>query len=138
MVQVFANLVSNAISYTPAGGSVRVRTLTAEHDGRMYVGIEVHNSGAVIPEEDLPHVFERFYRGRNGRESGSPGTGLGLAICKEIVERHQGWIDVLSEAEAGTTFTVWVPTLPRDNPDEAETAGRPRPAQGLDLPEARP
>jgi signal transduction histidine kinase len=120
MVQVFANLISNAIAYTPPGERVEVRTMAQEQDGRSYVGVVVRNSGAVIPAEDLPHVFERFYRGRNGRESGSPGTGLGLAICKEIVERHQGWIDLRSDEETGTSFIVWVPTVPR-----AEPAGEP-------------
>jgi len=57
----------------------------------------------------LPHLFERFYRGRAGLESGEAGTGLGLPICKEIVERHNGWIDVESSPEAGTAFTVWLP-----------------------------
>jgi signal transduction histidine kinase len=54
-------------------------------------------------------LFQRFYRGKTGRESGESGTGLGLAICKEIVDRHAGRIDVQSTPETGTSFTVWLP-----------------------------
>lgn len=109
MVQVFANLVSNAVAYTPAGERVILRERTGEREGRAYLGVVVRNTGTVIPEEDLPHVFERFYRGRNGRESGSPGTGLGLAICSEILERHQGWMELETGRTQGTAFTVWLP-----------------------------
>lgn len=62
--------------------------------------------------EDRPHIFERFYRGRVARESGEPGTGLGLAICKEIVERHGGWITVDSQPGRGTQFGVYLPLRP--------------------------
>lgn len=74
-----------------------------------HIGIRVYNDGPVIPHEDRVHLFERFYRGKTGRDSGEPGTGLGLAICKEIVERHRGWIEVESEAELGTSFTIKLP-----------------------------
>ncbi|MGH2628806.1 MAG: sensor histidine kinase, partial [Anaerolineales bacterium] len=112
MVQVFANLVSNAVAYTPPGESVILRERTAEREGRLYLGIVVRNTGAAIPPEDVPHVFERFYRGRNGRVSGSPGTGLGLAICREILERHQGWMELETDETVGTAFTVWLPRAP--------------------------
>jgi len=82
------------------------RTQVGERD---YVGAVVHNSGTVIAPEDMEHMFQRFYRGTVGRESGEPGTGLGLAISKEIVELHHGWIDVESSEQGGTTFTVWLP-----------------------------
>lgn len=112
MVQVFANLVSNAVAYTPPGERVILGERTGEREGRAYLGVVVRNTGAVIPEEDVPHVFERFYRGRNGRESGSPGTGLGLAICREILERHQGWVELETSETVGTAFTVWLPRVP--------------------------
>ena len=112
MVQVFANLVSNAVAYTPPGERVVLGERTGEREGRAYLGVVVRNTGAVIPEEDVPHVFERFYRGRNGRESGSPGTGLGLAICREILERHQGWMELETGETHGTAFTVWLPRAP--------------------------
>ena len=109
MVQVFTNLIGNAVNYAPAGAVVTVSTRIDEARGGRYAAIRVHNTQPAIPEEDLPHLFERFYRGRAALESGEAGTGLGLAICREIVERHNGWIDVESSPEAGTAFTVWLP-----------------------------
>jgi signal transduction histidine kinase len=109
LIQVFTNLLGNAVAYTPAGGTVRVSTRRASRAGTPGVEVTVHNTGSVIPPGDLPHLFQRFFRGRTGIESGEAGTGLGLAICKEIVEQHQGDIRVESSAEAGTTFAVWLP-----------------------------
>jgi PAS domain S-box-containing protein len=108
MVQVFTNLIGNAVNYAPAGAVVTVSTRIDEARGGRYAAIRVHNTQPAIPEEDLPHLFERFYRGRAALESGEAGTGLGLAICREIVERHNGWIDVESSSDAGTAFTVWL------------------------------
>jgi PAS domain S-box-containing protein len=109
MIQVITNLIGNALSYTQPGGHVllsseRINTLKEPH-----LSIRVYNNGPVIPPEDRAHLFERFYRGKTGRDSGEPGTGLGLAICKEIVEQHSGWIEVESDAELGTTFTIFHP-----------------------------
>jgi signal transduction histidine kinase len=112
IVQVFTNLVSNAVAYTPEGGTVLVSTRGTRAHGRRHLVGRVHNSGPPIPAEDLAHIFERFYRGRTARFSGEPGTGLGLAISKDIVERHQGWIEVESNASVGTTFSVWLPVSP--------------------------
>ena len=109
MHQVLSNLVGNAVAYTPPGGRVDLGTARQEVGGKEFVGAEVHNTGAVISPEDMSHLFERFYRGAVGRDSGEPGTGLGLAISKEIVERHHGWIEVESSDVAGTTFSVWLP-----------------------------
>ncbi len=108
MVQVFSNLIGNAIAYTPEGGDIRAHAERKTMDGRPFIVVEVFNAGPRIPEEDLPHIFERFYRGRTGRESGEPGTGLGLAISKEIVDRHGGRIEVSSD-DSGTCFTVHLP-----------------------------
>jgi PAS domain S-box-containing protein len=112
LVQVFTNLIGNAVAYTPSKGTVLVSTREARVEGRLHVVARVHNSGPPIPSEDLPHIFERFYRGRTARHSGEPGTGLGLAISKDIVERHHGWIEVESNASVGTTFSVWLPVSP--------------------------
>ena len=109
MVQVLTNLIGNAVNYAPAGAVVTVSTRVDETRRGRCAAIRVHNTQPAIPEEDLPHLFERFYRGRAGLESGEAGTGLGLPICKEIVERHNGWIDVESSLEAGTAFTIWLP-----------------------------
>ena len=108
MVQVLTNLIGNAVNYAPAGAVVTVSTRIDEARGDRYAAIRVHNTQPAIPEEDLPHLFERFYRGRAALESGEAGTGLGLAICREIVERQNGWIDVESSPDAGTAFTVWL------------------------------
>jgi two-component system phosphate regulon sensor histidine kinase PhoR len=109
MTQVFTNLVCNALAYTYSGGSVMISSDLCEFAGEQHVAIHVHNSTPPIPPEDLPHIFERFYRGVVGRESGEPGTGLGLSICKEIVELHQGRIEVTSDEDQGTMFTVYLP-----------------------------
>jgi two-component system phosphate regulon sensor histidine kinase PhoR len=110
MIQVFNNLLANAVAYTHAGGSVTLGSLVRPSaQGETLVGARVWNDGPPIPPEDIPQLFQRFFRGRTGRESGEPGTGLGLAICKEIVDRHGGRIDVDSSGEKGTSFTVWLP-----------------------------
>ncbi len=108
ILQVFTNLVANAIAYTHSGGHVRLSTVGRAVEGREFVGARVFNDGPPIDSEDLPHIFERFYRGRTGKQSGQPGTGLGLAISRQIVQQHGGWIEVESGAD-GTTFSVWVP-----------------------------
>lgn len=113
MSQVLTNLIGNAIAYTPQGGHITVSCHEAQVSGRDYVGVRVHNDGPPIDPEDLPHLFERFYRGRKARLSGEPGTGLGLAICRDIAERHHGWMDVESSEDRGTSFTVWVPAAPQ-------------------------
>ncbi len=108
IIQVFTNLVSNAVAYTPPGGHITV-TAAPEAEGVVF---RFNNSAPVIPPAELAHLFERFYRGSTGLDSGEPGTGLGLAICKEIVERHAGVIHVASAEAEGTTFTVWLPLNP--------------------------
>jgi signal transduction histidine kinase len=110
--QVVSNLVANAISYT-AAGAVNVRTLPALECGRVCV--EVQDSGTGIEPADLPHVFERFYRGQRSAQSNIPGTGLGLAIVKELVELHGGRVEVESVQAKGSTFRVWLPLAEFDN-----------------------
>jgi len=109
MSQVFTNLVANAVAYTPPGGMIHVACDEGQIGDRRYAVVRVHNSGPPIEAGDLAHLFERFFRGRNARESVELGTGLGLAITKEIVERHHGWIAVDSREGYGTTFAVWLP-----------------------------
>ena len=109
MVQVFTNLVSNAIAYTYSGGHVTMSSDLTEVEGDPHVIVRIHNDAPAIPPEDIPQIFERFYRGKVGRESNEPGTGLGLSICKEIVEIHHGWIEVTSNEVQGTTFTICMP-----------------------------
>ncbi len=104
--QVITNLVANAVNYTPAG-QVQIST---QHEGNE-VCLRVADTGAGIDARDLPHLFERFYRGERARQSGVPGTGLGLGIVKEITERHGGTVVVESQVGHGSTFTVRLPAM---------------------------
>ena len=106
--QVLTNLIDNAIRHTPADGTVVV----SEQSDERGLFIEVADSGSGIPEEDLPFVFERFYKADKARTRGRAGTGLGLAIVKNIVIAHKGKISVQSKFGHGTTFSVF---LPRNN-----------------------
>jgi signal transduction histidine kinase len=109
--QAVSNLLTNALNYTPAGGDVHVQTFASTRDGKQYVGLSVQDNGPTIDPQDLPHLFDRFYRGKVGQQSGMPGTGLGLAIVKQVVERHQGQIDVGPALQdgSGVKFTIWLP-----------------------------
>ncbi|MCK5317074.1 MAG: PAS domain S-box protein [Anaerolineales bacterium] len=109
MIQVITNLMGNSLSYTHPEGHVLLSSECVNTRKEPHLTIRVYNNGPVIPPEDRVHLFERFYRGKTGRDSGEPGTGLGLAICKDIVERHSGWIEVESDAELGTSFTIFLP-----------------------------
>jgi len=105
LTQVVTNLVSNALQYTPPDGEVRVATRT-ETEG---VSLTVTDTGCGVPEEDLPHLFERFYRADKARGRSERHFGLGLAIVKAIVEAHQGTIELQSIVGQGTTVTVRFP-----------------------------
>jgi len=94
LTEALSIIITNALNYTPANGKVCVQTLQVERDGLPWVAVSVSDTGPGIHDDDLPHLFERFYRGQAGIESGSPGTGLGLAIVKEIIDRHDGLIEV--------------------------------------------
>jgi signal transduction histidine kinase len=109
--QVVSILLTNALNYTPAQGQVTVRTQADERQGQKWAGFVVQDTGLGLTAEDQKRVFERFFRGKAGRESAAPGTGLGLSIAREIVEKHRGRIEVHSEGPGkGATFTVWLPT----------------------------
>ncbi len=103
--QVFVNIISNAVKYTDEGGKITV------YAGEMYdyVFVKVIDTGMGIPEEDLPFIFDRFYRVDKARSRAAGGTGLGLAIAKEIVESHGGKISVASKVGEGTEFTINLP-----------------------------
>ena len=103
--QVIINILSNAIKYTPDGGKIDLHAGIVEGD----LEIRVKDTGIGIPEEDIPHLFERFYRVEKSRTSETGGTGLGLAIAKEIIEAHGGSISVESRPGAGTAVTVRLP-----------------------------
>jgi|Deesub1362A_J573_1020465.scaffolds.fasta_scaffold00113_2 PAS domain S-box-containing protein len=103
--EVFSNLLSNAISYTPTGGEVRLALGTRG----QYVWVEVSDTGLGIPEEDRERIFDRFYRIKNEQTRNVVGTGLGLAIVKGIVDAHLGGIEVESEVGKGSTFRILLP-----------------------------
>lgn len=103
--QVLHNLLSNAIKYTDSGGSI---TLTLENTSENCT-VRVADNGIGIPQKDLPHIFDRFYRVREQRHEQEEGTGLGLAIAKSIIEQHQGMIWVESTAGVGTVISFTLP-----------------------------
>ena len=105
IAQVLDNLVSNAVKFTPKGGSVNVVVDGDENTARLVVS----DSGFGIPADEQEQVFSRFFRARNAMENAIPGTGLGLAITKALVERHGGQIALASEENGGTRVTVTLP-----------------------------
>ncbi len=109
--RLLSNLLSNAVKYTPAGGNVRVQTGLAEDAG--WAELVVDDDGMGIPQENLPHIFDRFYRVRNAQTGSVQGLGLGLSFVTWIVEVHGGKIDVTSAEGEGSRFEVLLPTLER-------------------------
>lgn len=110
-MQVVNNLIENAINYTPGGGHIRVTTECREKDARAWAVVTVADTGMGIPEQEINHLFERFFRGSEPQEMRIQGSGLGLAIVKEIVELHGGMVTVESQVGVGSTFTVWMPLM---------------------------
>jgi two-component system phosphate regulon sensor histidine kinase PhoR len=108
--QVFDNVLTNAVKYTPADGAI---TVGATADASM-LRIDVADTGIGIEPDDLPRVFEPYYRGQIARDSGIVGSGIGLGIVREIVEDHGGLVTVTSEPAVGTTVSVHLPRLSRD------------------------
>jgi signal transduction histidine kinase len=106
--QVLRNLLSNALRHTPAGGSV---TLDCRSEGK-HIMLSVRDTGMGIKAEDLPHIFDRFYRGEKSRARATGGAGLGLAIVKQLVEAHGGAVWAESTPGQGATFYI---RLPRDD-----------------------
>ena len=106
--QLLSNLLGNAVKFTPSGGSV---TLTLERNGDGAV-LRVSDTGIGIDASELPHIFDRFYRGTRAAEARATGSGLGLAIVKSIVDMHRGLITVDSAADRGTTVEVRLPKDP--------------------------
>ncbi len=118
--QVIKNLLSNAVKYSGEGASVHLRLTTL----RKYHVLSVIDNGMGMPEEDLPHIFDRFYRVDKARSRAMGGTGLGLAIAKEIIERHGGKIEVKSRVNVGTTFILYFPVYVEETAEEFANAGR--------------
>jgi signal transduction histidine kinase len=137
--QVVANLVANAVKFTPRGGSVRVDIGPTPAGAR----IDVVDTGVGIDRSEMPRIFDRFYRGSQANEARGSGSGLGLAIVRSIVEMHGGTIEVESGIGSGSRFTILLPSDPRlvegspaaehaDVASAAETLDRAAPARGSD------
>jgi signal transduction histidine kinase/PleD family two-component response regulator len=103
--QLFRNLVGNAIKYSSPGGNITLGTKVEKEK----ILVNVQDTGYGIPAADLPFIFDRFYRVRNGKNSEEEGNGLGLAIVKSIVEQHSGQVNVQSEVNKGSCFTITLP-----------------------------
>lgn len=115
--QVVINIISNAIKYTPDGGQIDIKLMKTQHDS---VIINIRDNGIGIPQEDIAHLFERFYRVEKSRNQDAGGTGLGLAIAKELVEAHGGSIKVDSVFGQGTSVTIELPVACRIKTEKKE------------------
>jgi two-component system sensor histidine kinase GlrK len=115
MGQVFSNLLSNALKYTPDGGSITIRirnvagATAAQGGSKGWVNIDVEDSGVGIPEGDIANLFKKFYQAKNTPLVNEKGSGLGLALVKHVTEAHGGRVSVKSQVGVGSTFTVQLP-----------------------------
>lgn len=132
--QVFVNLISNAMRYTPQGGKITIAAAPADQEG--FVRFAVRDTGSGIPPEFLPRIFDRFtIRSKDAKA----GTGLGLAIAKEIVQAHGGAIQVTSELHNGTEFSFTIPVTPRESQTDSGAVERmPPEAQPFETARATP
>jgi signal transduction histidine kinase len=117
--QAIDNLVSNALKFTPAGGTVTV----ALRQVRDQLVVDVSDTGVGVPDDEQSRLFDRFFRSQSAHEQAVPGVGLGLTIAKAIVDGHHGWIRVRSEEGRGTTFSITLPLTSAD--DLSRSAPRP-------------
>ncbi len=115
--RALSNLIVNAISYTPDNGQIQITTRVTQQCAQ----IEIRDTGIGIKTDDLPHIFQRFYRADQARSIYTGGTGLGLAISKKIIEAHGGTITVESTPDAGSTFRVSLPLMRQTTPTLWET-----------------
>jgi signal transduction histidine kinase len=106
LVQILTNVLNNALKYTPEGKSVTLSVLSEQDD---YVGFMIEDEGPGISEDDIPHIFERFYRGDKSRDRKTGGVGIGLSIVKALMDAHNGVIKVKSKLNKGTSMILWFP-----------------------------
>jgi signal transduction histidine kinase len=118
--RAITNLAENALKFTASGGTVTL-ALSVEPSTDRPVVLRVRDTGIGIPDSELPHLFDRFFRASNAQAAAVPGTGLGLAIAKSLVEAHGGRIRADSELGVGTTFTIALPALPAVPAQPAES-----------------
>jgi signal transduction histidine kinase len=107
--QLLNNLISNAVKFTPRGGSIWVQMSARSQDGKAGVAIEITDSGNGINDRELARIFQPFHRGRELGTEGEKGTGLGLAICREIMQLHGGSLEVKNVPTRGACFISWFP-----------------------------
>jgi signal transduction histidine kinase len=119
IVDCLQNLLNNAVKYAASGGWVGVRAEAVRQPGGVRVRIQVEDHGPGIGPDDLPHIFDPFYRSQAIRNSQIPGVGLGLSLVKRIVEAHRGTIEVKS-SQSGTTFSIYLPAQAATVPVESE------------------
>jgi len=106
LVQILTNILNNALKYTPEGKSVTISVLT---DKEGFVGFKIEDEGSGMAEDDIPHIFERFYRGDKSRDRKTGGVGIGLSIVKALMDAHKGMIKVMSKINKGTCIILWFP-----------------------------
>ncbi len=115
LIQVIDNIMNNAIKYSPDGGTIYVRLMSTHNQ----LVLSIQDQGLGIPQESIPHLFDRFYRVDKARSRAQGGSGLGLSIAKEEIELHNGTIWVNSIENKGTTFFISLPFEEFDSDDWA-------------------
>jgi len=105
--QLFRNLIGNAIKYSPQGGKIMIVACVEKEN----IQVDIQDTGFGIPAADLPFIFDRFYRVRNGKNNEMEGNGLGLAIVKSVIDQHGGQINVESDVDKGTRFSISLPLV---------------------------
>lgn len=123
LVQLFQNLIDNAIKYGGRGTMVTIALADVPPPLPGMFGVTVRDEGPGIARVDIPRVTERFYR-VNSKAHAATGTGLGLSICQHIVNRHRGRLEITSQLEEGSAFTVWLPVEVRENEDSVTPANQ--------------
>lgn len=107
--QALAELLDNALAYTPAGGTIALEMAAAIKGDRQWISIMVQDTGPGIPVEEQSRIFERFFRGQVAEQGDILGTGLGLCIMQQIVQAHHGYVDLQTGSGVGTSFIIWLP-----------------------------
>jgi signal transduction histidine kinase len=108
LAQALSNLVSNALNYTPAGGTIDLATAQVIDNGETWITMTIHDTGPGIAPDELPHIFDRFYRGRAAADYKTPGAGVGLFISRDILTALGGRLTADSQPGEGSTFTAWL------------------------------
>jgi signal transduction histidine kinase len=104
-MQILSNLTDNAIKYTPAGGCITLSACVEDSK----INLEVKDTGPGIPADEMPHLFEPFYRGEGSTKARSPGTGLGLVVARQLAEAHAGRLELSNLPEGGTLARLTLP-----------------------------